>query len=74
MKQETYWSRGTRWYYCQICQDIFQNWTVIRVWGDSVSRKGGKKEHLCQSFEDAEKVFQYVIKRRKWHKYDKNQK
>ena len=68
-KQYSFWERGTRWYYCDISQDLFKNWLVCRVWGDKVSRRGGRKEHLCESLEEAEKLYQYVVKRRKWRKY-----
>lgn len=67
--QPSFWRRGTRWYYFYLCQDLFENWTLVRVWGDSLSRRGGKKEHLCQSYEDAQKLYDYSLKRRKAHKY-----
>ncbi|MGH2412197.1 MAG: WGR domain-containing protein [Microcystaceae cyanobacterium] len=70
MSHNQSWQRGTRWYYCHIEQDLFGNWVVRRVWGDRVSRRSGSKEHLCQSLEEAQKVFEYVAKRRKWRKYE----
>jgi len=65
----SYWERDTRWYYCEICQDLFENWIVRRAWGDKISRRSGGKEHLCESLEEAEKLYEYVIKRRKSRKY-----
>jgi hypothetical protein len=69
-EKQSYWERGTRWYYCEIIQDLFENWIVRRVWGDKVSRRGGRKEHLCESLEEAEKLYEYVVERRKKRKYE----
>ena len=69
----SYWERDTRWYYCEICQDLFENWIVRRAWGDKISRRSGGKEHLCESLEEAEKLYEYVLKRRKSHKYERKE-
>lgn len=58
------WRRGTRWYFCEISKDLFDNYLVRRAWGDIISRRGGGKEHICQSLEEAKKLYAYVIKRR----------
>lgn len=63
------WRRGDRYYHCELKQNLFADWVVVRSWGTVGTRRGRQMESYCHSFEDAEAVFQTVIKRRKYRGY-----
>ena len=63
------WKKNTRYYHCDLKQDLFGNWIVQKHWGDNRSKRGRSMECCCENFEAAEKLFQQVIKRRKYRKY-----
>lgn len=62
------WRRGDRHYRCELVQDLFGNWLVVRQWG-GVSGKGGAKETVCKSYAEAEALFEAVAKRREKRGY-----
>ena len=63
------WRRGTRYYYCQLQQDLFGNWIVCKSWGDVRSKRGREMIVNCACYDDAVQIFSAVEKRRKYRKY-----
>jgi hypothetical protein len=63
------WRRGDRFYRCEVRQDLFGNWVVVRQWGGVSSGKWGAKEMVCKSYAEAEALFAAVAKRREKRKY-----
>ena len=64
------WKRGNgRWYRCELRQDLFGNWLVVRQWGGVSSGKGGAKETMCKSYAEAEALFAALAKRRERREY-----
>ena len=64
-----WWRRGDRYYLCEIRQDLFSNWVVVRQWGGIHSGKWGRKETLCKDYEEAFALLLAVAKRRKKRDY-----
>jgi WGR domain len=63
------WQRGDRFYRCEVREDLFGNWVVVRFWGGVNSGKRGTKETVCQSYAEAEVLFEAVAKRREKRAY-----
>lgn len=63
------WRRGDRYYHCELRQDLFGNWLVVRQWGGVSSGKWGAKEMLCTNYAEAEALFRTVAKRREKREY-----
>jgi WGR domain len=63
------WQRGDRFYRCEVREDLFGNWVVVRFWGGVNSGKRGAKETVCQSYAEAEVLFEAVAKRRARRRY-----
>ena len=61
--------RGNRFYRCEITQDLFGNWLVVRRWGAIDSRRWGSKDEVCQDYAEAQKLFGAVAKRREKRQY-----
>ena len=58
------WRKGTRFYSCQLCQNLFGEWVVVRRWGRASALKGQSIEHLCSSYDEGFDIFRGVEKRR----------
>jgi hypothetical protein len=43
---------------------LFGNWLVVRQWGGTSSGRWGAKETVCESYAEAEALFEAVAKRR----------
>ena len=67
--KSAYWRKQTRYYNCELKQNLFGEWVIIRSWGDIRSNKGRQMEQYCDNFEGADKLFQQVTKRRQYRKY-----
>jgi hypothetical protein len=63
------WRRGDRFYRCELVQDLFGNWLVVRQWGGVSSGKGGAKETVCKDYGEALELFEVVAKRREKRDY-----
>ncbi|MBE9117246.1 hypothetical protein IQ249_15200 [Lusitaniella coriacea LEGE 07157] len=63
------WRRGERVYWCEVKQDLFGSWVVLRHWRGVKSGKWGMKETVCESYADAETLFEVVAKRREKRNY-----
>ena len=63
------WRRDTRYYHCELKQDLFGEWLILRSWGDVRSQRGRQMENRCNDLTEAEEVFKEVVKRRQYRKY-----
>ena len=62
------WQKRTRYYHCELRQNLFADWIVVRSWGDNRSNRGREMEHICDNFEEAKTLFNEVeIRRKKRH-------
>ena len=40
--QRSVWKKDTRFYYIELCQDLFGNWIIKRTWGSTVKMDFGR--------------------------------
>jgi predicted DNA-binding WGR domain protein len=58
------WHKHTRHYSCEVRQNLFGQWVVLRRWGRVSALAGQSLESLCESYEEGLKIFEAVEKRR----------
>lgn len=59
-----------RYYRVIFTQDLFGEWTLIKIWGD-LNRTGGRTKHIhCQSYEEGLKLIQKISVMRSKHGYE----
>ena len=58
------WRKNTRHYSCEVRQNLFGQWVVLRRWGRVSVLQGQSLETLCDRYEQALKIFDAVVKRR----------
>ncbi|MGB3293321.1 MAG: WGR domain-containing protein [Phormidesmis sp.] len=58
------WRKNTRHYSCEVRQNQFGQWVVLRQWGRVSALKGQSLENPCGSYEQSLEVFEAVEKRR----------
>ncbi len=58
------WHKETRHYSCEVRQNLFGQWVVLRRWGRVSALKGQSSEYPCGSYEEGVEVFEAVEKRR----------
>ncbi|MGC1307371.1 MAG: WGR domain-containing protein [Phormidesmis sp.] len=58
------WRKDSRHYSCEVRQNLFGQWVVLRRWGRVSALKGQSLEHPCGSYEESLKVLEAVKKRR----------
>ena len=57
-----------RYYAVMVCQDLFENWVITKIWGGN-KKLGRKVTTLCDSHADAILQFNKVSKIREKHGY-----
>ncbi len=63
--QSCRWSKGTRYYSIELCQDIFGDWVIRRSWGRNNTVGAGKLLTItCYSREEALEVYEKQQARR----------
>lgn len=67
--QSAYWRRGDRYYHCELKQNLFADWIVVKAWGTIGTKRGRMMENSCSSYTEAQETFQAVFKRRKYREY-----
>ncbi|MCC0178073.1 WGR domain-containing protein [Waterburya agarophytonicola K14] len=67
--QTAYWRRGNRYYHCELKQNLFADWVLIRSWGTIGTKRGRQMENYCSSFAQAQETFKAVFKRREYRNY-----
>ena len=65
------WRKSTRYYSCQLCQNLFGQWVVVRRWGRLSALNGQSLEHPCGSYDEGLKVLSTIEKRRAQRGYVK---
>ena len=58
------WHNGSKHYSCEVRQNLFGQWVVLRRWGRVSAKQGQSLEHLCDHYEESLQVFDAVEKRR----------
>ena len=58
------WHKGSRHYSCEVRQNLFGQWVVLRRWGRVSAKQGQSMEHLCDRYEEGLEIFETVEKRR----------
>lgn len=58
------WRKNTRHYSCELRQDLFGCWIVLRRWGRVNTLRGQSLEHSCDSYEEGAEILKAVAKRR----------
>ena len=63
------WCKQTRYYSCELRQNLFGQWVVVRRWGQISALKGQSLEHSCSSYEEGLDLLSQVEKRRSQRGY-----
>ena len=58
------WRKGSRYYSCELCQNLFGEWVVLRRWGRVSALKGQRLEHTCRSYDEGLQMLSALNKRR----------
>lgn len=58
------WRKNSRHYSCELRQNLFGQWVVLRRWGRINALKGQSIEHVCASYDEGLKIMSAVEKRR----------
>ena len=58
------WRKDSRHYCCEVRQNLFGQWVVLRRWGRTSALQGQSLEHPCSDYEEGLKVFDAVERRR----------
>ncbi|NJM98551.1 MAG: WGR domain-containing protein [Phormidesmis sp. RL_2_1] len=58
------WRKDTRNYSCEIKQNLFGQWVVLRRWGRVSAMQGQSGEVVCERYEQGLEIFEAVEKRR----------
>jgi len=58
------WRKGTRHYCCEVRQNLFGQWVVLRRWGRVSAKQGQSLEHVCDRYEEGIEILQTVANRR----------
>ncbi|PZO18371.1 MAG: hypothetical protein DCF25_09760 [Leptolyngbya foveolarum] len=63
------WRKGPRHYSCELKQNLFGRWVVLRRWGRATAFQGQSLEHPCGSYEEGLEILSAVEKRRSQRGY-----
>ena len=58
------WRKGSRHYCCELKQNLFGQWVVIRRWGRVSAMQGQSREHDCESYEEGLVILGKIERRR----------
>ena len=58
------WRKGSRYYSCELCQNLFGEWIIRRRWGRVTAKQGQSLENTCDSYEEGLERLRAVEKRR----------
>ena len=58
------WRKNTRHYSCEVRQNLFGQWVVLRRWGRVSAMRGQCIEVGCDCYEQGLEIFEAVGKRR----------
>lgn len=63
------WHKGSRHYCCEVKQNLFGQWIVLRRWGRVSAMRGQCIEVVCDRYEQGIKIFNAVARRREKRGY-----
>ena len=63
------WRKEQKHYCCELKQDLFGRWIVVRRWGRVTATKGQSREHQCSSYEEGLEILAQVERRRRCRGY-----
>jgi predicted DNA-binding WGR domain protein len=63
------WRKDTRHYSCEVRQNLFGQWIVLRRWGRVSAMQGQSREQLCDRYEEGLEILEAVEKRRSQRGY-----
>jgi predicted DNA-binding WGR domain protein len=63
------WRKGSRHYSCEVRQNLFGQWLVLRRWGRVSAMQGQSREQLCDRYEEGLEILEAVEKRRSQRGY-----
>ncbi|MEM9948536.1 MAG: WGR domain-containing protein [Cyanobacteria bacterium P01_D01_bin.36] len=58
------WRKGSRHYSCEVKQNLFGQWIVLRRWGRVSAFQGQSLEQVCDQYQEGMEIFEAVVKRR----------
>ena len=58
------WRKESRHYSCELRQNLFGQWVVVRRWGRVSALQGQSLEHPCRSYQEGLEILSAVEKRR----------
>ena len=58
------WRKGSRHYSCEVKQDLFGQWIVLRRWGRVSAFQGQSQGIRCEYYEQSLKIFDATAQRR----------
>ena len=58
------WRKGSRHYSCELRQNLFGQWVVLRRWGRVSATKGQSIEHSCETYAEGLQMLSAIEKRR----------
>jgi len=64
------WRKDSRHYSCEVRQNLFGQWVVLRRWGRVSAKQGQSREQVCDRYEQGLEIFDAVEKRRSQRGYN----
>ena len=58
------WRKHSKHYSCEVRQNLFGQWVVLRRWGRVSALQGQSIEVVCDRYEEGLEIFEAVEKRR----------
>ncbi len=58
------WHKSSRHYSCEVRQNLFGQWVVLRRWGRVSAMRGQSIEVVCDRYEQGLEIFDAVERRR----------
>jgi predicted DNA-binding WGR domain protein len=58
------WRKNSRHYSCEVRQNLFGQWVVLRRWGRVSALQGQSREVVCSRYEEGLKILEAVGRRR----------
>ena len=63
------WRKNSRYYSCELRQNLFGQWVILRRWGRVSASKGQSLEHFCESYDEGLQALSAITKRREKRGY-----
>jgi predicted DNA-binding WGR domain protein len=63
------WRKNSRHYSCEVRQNLFGQWVVLRRWGRVSALQGQSREVVCDRYEEGLEILEAVGRRRSQRGY-----